>query len=338
MNALRLLMLLPIVIGFELTSAVRTPPLPQTPRMEQKPQANPAMPQLPFADRIRRTITFITVIYPTSAGVVRTLGTGFFVKLDDNHLGGDESFVYLVTNRHVVQPGINLGTPREPTEVRVRLNLKNPQGNTVSADHVISLRGVHHWYFPDDDSVDLAVVPIGPEYDIYDFLVVSSGLFATQEQIKSWSVGIGDQVIFSGFFSSFSGQRRLEPIVRQGILAMIPAEPITTTLRKQGHLYLADVHAFQGNSGSPAFVSVAGVRHGSVLVGEEFLLIGIISGYFPESAGSTAPVAPSILTGEVHDNSGIATVVPAGELMKLLMRPDLQALRDEEVARITKRL
>ena len=70
-------------------------------------------------------------------------------------------------------------------------------------------------------------------------------------------------------------------------------------------------------------------------MGERYLLIGVISGYFPESAGYTVPAA-TVLTGEVHDNSGIAAVVPAQELMKLLNRPELQSLRDQEVARLAK--
>jgi hypothetical protein len=42
--------------------------------------------------------------------------------------------------------------------------------------------------------------------------------------------------------------------------------------------------------------------------------------------------AATVLTGEVHDNSRIATVVPGYELKALLDSPRLQAQRDAVVA------
>lgn len=113
---------------------------------------------------------------------------------------------------------------------------------------------------------------------------------------------------------------------------MLPDENLDTTLHKPGRIYLADLHAFHGNSGSPVLVNVGNsAHHGGFVLGDKYLLLGLISGYFPESAGYSVPAA-TVLTGEVHDNSGIATIVPAEEISKLLNSTELQAQRDREVA------
>jgi hypothetical protein len=69
---------------------------------------------------------------------------------------------------------------------------------------------------------------------------------------------------------------------------------------------------------------------------DKYLLLGLISGYYPESVGYSVPAA-TVLTGEVHDNSGIATVVPADELKKLLDSAEIRAAQDKVVATLPKK-
>ncbi len=63
-------------------------------------------------------------------------------------------------------------------------------------------------------------------------------------------------------------------------------------------------------------VNAGGVRNSGAISPPNYLLLGVISGYYPE--GEIFSVPATVLTGEVHDNSGIATVVPAYELKALL--------------------
>jgi hypothetical protein len=184
--------------------------------------------------------------------------------------------------------------------------------------------------------VDLAIIPVAPDQKRYAFLSIPLNMIAGPELLKADQVGVGDPVIFAGFFSNFSGQTRMEPIVRQGVIAMMPEEKLDTTLHKKGRLILADLHAFHGNSGSPVFANVGGMRPGGLYPGDRYILLGVISGYYPESAAFSVPAA-TVLTGEVRDNSGIATVVPGEELIKLLNSPLVQADRDKQVAILTKK-
>jgi hypothetical protein len=205
-----------------------------------------------------------------------------------------------------------------------------------SIQEQIPLNDQMHWFFPSDESVDLAIFPIAPDQKKYAYMQIPASMIVSPEQLKSGEVGVGDPVSFAGYFSNFPGQVRMEPIVREGVIAMLPEEKLYTTLHNKGRLFLADLHAFHGNSGSPVFVNLGGFHHGTVYGGDRYLLLGLISGYYPESAGFSVPAA-TILTGEVRDNSGIATIVPGEELTKLLQSPAVQASRDNSVANLTKR-
>jgi hypothetical protein len=304
---------------------------------KQQSIATAAVSQNTFTEQLRKTVGFLRVTYRDGLNRMQVTGTCFFVYVEDKRLGENRGFTYLVTNRHMAQPGIERGVIHPVDDVFIRMNLIAPRSGNESVEEKIPMGPHLRWFFPDDDSIDLAVLQADPDQTKYDFQMIPESLLATPNQIKSFLVEPGDSVVFAGYFYQFPGQKRIEPIVRQGILAMMPDEMLSTTLQKPGQLFLADAHAFHGNSGSPLFVKLGGSRHGQVIAGENYLLIGVISGYYPEGESFSVPAA-TVLTGEVHDNSGIATVVPAQELLKVLDSTELQADRDSKIAaRITGR-
>jgi hypothetical protein len=65
---------------------------------------------------------------------------------------------------------------------------------------------------------------------------------------------------------------------------VIPDEKLDTALKKPGNLYLGDVHVFGGNSGSPLFVNLSGMRNGSLSLGTRYGLLGIVSGFYHEDS------------------------------------------------------
>jgi len=205
-----------------------------------------------------------------------------------------------------------------------------------SLEGMVFARNDLHWFFPIEDAVDLAVLPLAPDQDRFDYEAIPISGLATKEKIQSENIAPGDTVVFAGYFYQFPGQRRIQPIVRQGVLALMPDEELKTTLQKPGHLYFADAHAFHGNSGSPLFVNAGGLR-GNTVSPFSVLLLGVISGYYPEGETFSVPAA-TVLTGQVHDNSGIATVVPAYQLKALLDSREVQAARDAAVTNETKQL
>jgi hypothetical protein len=117
---------------------------------------------------------------------------------------------------------------------------------------------------------------------------------------------------------------------------MLPEEEIPTILHLPGHLYLADLHSFHGNSGSPVFINTS-ERQGGIRIGNEFTnfspyaLLGVVSGYMYETAEMQLQVA-STYYGNVGANSGITMIVPVDELKKILDGSDLSHQRDEIIA------
>ena len=311
------------------TQSLPTPP-------PQQPATSAGAPAPPTTEQIRKTVGFLMVDYRNGAVQGGVIGTCFFVAVPDKRLGENQGFVYLVTNRHVAQPGIDLGTPYQVQAVFLRMNLVTPEGGTESIQGQIPLNDQIRWFFPSDEAVDLAILPLAPDQKKIAYLPIPSSIIVSSEQVKTSEVGVGDPITFAGYFSNFPGQNRMEPIVREGVIAMVPEEKLNTTLHKQGKLFLADLHAFHGNSGSPVFVNIGGFHRGALYLGENYKLLGVISGYYPESAGFSVPAATA-LTGEVRDNSGIATIVPGEELTKLLNSHEVQANRDQQVAKLAKK-
>jgi S1-C subfamily serine protease len=301
----------------------------------QQPQSSGVQQPLSAAAQVKQTVAFLRVEYLKDGKRWQEKGTGFFVVYPDKRLGENGGFMYLVTNRHVAQPEIEKGQAYPVQRTQIRMNLRNPGQGEQSEESTLPLGGALHWYFSTDEAIDLAVLPMLPNADKYDYFGFPVTAFATSDVVKSRNVGEGDNVLFTGFFYQFPGLKKIEPIVREGILSMMPDEQMQTTLHKPGFLYLADVHVFGGNSGAPLFVNVGGYRNGIMTMGGfPYLLLGVISGYYHEETDLTLTVATTV-TGTVGGNSGIATVVPADQLKTLLDSPDLQALRDQEVSRMT---
>jgi Trypsin-like peptidase domain len=326
-----------LVVGFFYSFAllsfaqVKDSPHPASP--EPNKSAASTVQPIPTAALLKRVVAFLTLDCRDGSVAEEIRGTAFFVFYPDNRVGENRGFIYLVTNRHVAQPQLN-GHRLAIQKVSLRLNLKAPVEGRESEDGTLPVGNGVDWLFPSDAAVDLAAMSIVPDQTKYDYEPFPISLFATSEVVKGRNVAEGDAVLFSGFFYQFPGQRKIEPIVRQGILAMMPEENLTTTLGGSGRLYLADVHVFHGNSGAPMFVNVGGVRGGGLIVGGfPYLLLGVVSGYFYETEDLQLEVATT-LTGKASANSGISIVVPADELKNLLDSPAAQSQRDAEVARM----
>ena len=135
------------------------------------------------------------------------------------------------------------------------------------------------------------------------------------------AIAEGSPILLSGYFYQFPGERRFQSIVRQGILSMVPDEPMKTTTGKLGTVYLCDVHIFGGNSGSPVMVTTDWIGMGG------YHLLGVVSGYYFENENFNLEIATTI-KGTGLANSGVAMVVPVDFLKALLDTPELKGSRE----------
>ena len=283
----------------------------------------------PIVKQFKKTVIFLeTDCLVTDADGRRTviphLGTGALVSHRDPRFPNID-FNYILTNRHVARPGIEDGIPCQVLDYKVRYNLKVATANGALSE-IMSLGTAVPWFYPIDPSVDLAILPGGPDPSRYSFVDIPSSIFLTIEEAKKNQVVEGDSVLFTGLFVQFLGQVKLEPIVREGKIAMIPDEQVPTTLRTLGDIYLVDAHVFGGNSGSPMLVNLAGQRYDGLTAGYNYRLLGLISGYMQETTDFKLQAVASY-AGTVVANSGIAIVVPAQQILELLNSAPLQANR-----------
>jgi len=264
-------------------------------------------------------------------------GTGFLVGYPDSRIKrppGESQprlFPYLATNRHVIQPGIEHGAPCKIVRSFVLLNRKPDATHTSTYGETDRIDQSLKWTTSPDDSVDLAVTGIGLDESKYDHVLIPTSQFVSDDEVKNHKVVEGDPVLFAGLFvQTFNQLHTLEPIVRSGSLAMIPEESLRMTLgNKPGHVYLAEVHAFGGNSGSPMFVDSTKFA-AMIMVGTNLKLLGVISQEVFENSDLTLTVATS-MSGNITGNSGVSVVVPVSELAKLLDDPSLKAARDHQI-------
>ncbi len=151
-------------------------------------------------------------------------------------------------------------------------------------------------------------------------------MFFSKEDFAAQNMGEGAKIILSGYFYQLDGATKLEPLVREGVLSLIPDAPLNTALRKPGTVYLGEVHIFGGNSGSPVFISMEGIRPGGITLDGNYRFLGVVSGYYYEDSDFKLQIATTV-TGKQHANSGITMIVPADFLKELI-------LKDSELTRI----
>lgn len=256
---------------------------------QQQPQP-PASEAPLLIEQVKKTVVFIHGSYVENGAQKDWDGTAFFIFQPDPLLE-KKGVVWLVTNKHMLRPPA-LGGGWGPffKEITVRANTSEAapeHGHFVDAPlRVTDDAGNLLWCTDPDDSVDLALDRVGPDEKMLDVETFPTDLFATTDVFKKFKINENDEVLFAGLFAPYRGIRRNFPIVRHGKLALvtderIPVDPRNPNLTEE--LILAEVTSFGGNSGSPVFLRVGGIREGAqiVLAGYSYYLLGVMQGFFP---------------------------------------------------------
>src|SRR5271155_3219939 len=214
------------------------------------------------------------------------LGTGFFVAYPDPRGGPSYFFGYLATAKHVLRDadGSFLHT------VNVRINLKTPHGDSlvdfIKDFPVADADGTLLWYHGTNEVEEALAANCLPVADKVDFRFIPVSMFVDESILKSSDVEEGDAIYFVGLMAQFYGNKKNSPVVRHGTLALMTDEAIPSSMGPQRG-YIAEVQSWPGNSGSPVFLSLGGMRHGSILTGENLKLLGIMLGDFVNKIPAT---------------------------------------------------
>jgi len=268
---------------------------------------------------IKKCTTFIFI---EKDGQAIPNGTGFFVGVK-NEENPSTFNVYLVTAKHVLQDtkGNYLST------IIIRLNKLDGTSQLIK----IELNKNTEIFTHTDDDVDIALFNCLPDQKLFDFKFIQNDLISTNEIIVKNEIAEGDEIFFTGLFTSHVGQKRNQPIVRFGRVALISDEKIEWKEKDKPAkflgLYLLECQSYGGNSGSPVFFQLNPLRKPGQLSlgGPVIFLAGVMKGSF--LTGSEVQITETNNKIFSLQNIGIAAVTPAQKLHEILFSEKLIELR-----------
>jgi hypothetical protein len=242
---------------------------------------------------IKKSVSFVFV--PDDKGNLIAQGTGFFMGVRVN--ATEDLFnVCFVTAKHVLQNAA--GQPLSTFYLRLT---KLTGDSDVIQINTKDIRLIEHA----DPDIDLIAFPLLPDRHHIDFKFIPSDMI-TAQQVRE-----GQDVFFSGLFLSHVGQKKNQPIIRFGKVALISDEKIEWREHNQTKwldLYLLECQSFAGNSGSPVFFQAQ--------PGGPIFLAGVMKGSFMQANQiNNLNNEPGLIS---FQNIGIAAVTPASKLHDLL--------------------
>ena len=168
------------------------------------------MPFIP--DEMRKCVVYLG--YRMADGSERLAGISIFLARPVSPDRPGQSFVYIVTARHVLDSIRDKGLDI----VLVRANMKPG----TSPPMIWAETKLSDWIPHKDKSVDIAVFKVkiwSPNFDHIVFPLDSCDLSAFHESEK---ISIGEEVFIIGLFRSHYGKTKNIPIVRIGNIAAVP--------------------------------------------------------------------------------------------------------------------
>lgn len=250
--------------------------------------------------------------------VMRYRGTAFLlsVQCDDRSL--DFRPHYLVTAKHCLE--------RVQGPLFVRLNTKD--GTVVCEE----LKPKDDWYIG-ENGADVAVLRFNPPASAA-YRALPREMLITPQLLQQSHVGIGDELFVTGLFTYHHGEQRNLPVLRSGMIAAMPEEPLQdqdTGERYQA--YLAEMRSVGGGvSGSPVFIALPDDHTTTAQTDARekifrFYVLGIIRGHWDVHTRNAA-VDFDQETGQRH--VGMTIVTPIGELSTILDREDIVNAQRQE--------
>ncbi len=167
----------------------------------------------------------------------------------------------------------------------------------------------------------MAVLPWAPDKEKLQYKHCAPSLLLTSSLIDEHGVGPGDELVITGLFTERFGKGRNFPIVRTGIIAAMPGEPLfDETTGREFPAYIAEVRSIGGLSGSPVFLSLEPGRvhpkKNAVGFDRKMFLLGVIRGHWDYRTRKQVLAFSNDELSAV--NMGMALITPIEEVSKLL--------------------
>lgn len=242
-------------------------------------------------------------------------GTGFLVGVSSEKYPHNVVYIYGITNYHVaISDGYSV----------IRLNKQDGSVDVIDYD-------ILEWEW-EKGMGDVAISPIlNIDFELHKIIFVPTKMFATDQIIEDYKIGVGDDVFMVGRFMNYDGKTTNKPSVRFGNISLMPVPIKEERNRGKGKSYCLDLHSRPGYSGSPVFVyrtigsdfdSIN--KQGAALFDGIYpflCLLGIHWGQFPETWEDSRG-------NYIKGLSGMTCVTPAQRIMDLLNIPNLKKKRE----------
>ena len=192
------------------------------------------------------------------------------------HKVGDQSYPFVVTNKHVVM-GMREGA----------LSFLQRKDMLPSLGHGFRLAiqdWPQAWFGHPSADVDIAICPFAPleahikeqnGLDLF-YRYVSTEMIPTDEQAKD--LDAVESVTFIGYPNGIWDSKNLLPVARRGTTA----SPIEVDFENTPR-FLIDASVFGGSSGSPVFILNQGSyshKNGGLVAGSRLFFVGVIAAVF----------------------------------------------------------
>src|SRR5574344_1079339 len=249
---------------------------------------------------------FVEAVVPigfSSSGGVQWIGTGFLVSASLSE-SSDQSFVFLVTNKHVFQ----------------HLQVATIQITTAKGVHTINISlvnaGVNRYSTHPPPDVDVCEVLIpGQAIEIIQPLIFSFALHKhclNLQKMKASGIAEGSAAFQIGFPLGLVNQKHKEPFVRGGCISRIES-----CYSNSSPSYFCDMQTFPGSSGSPIvnkpeLISIVGTSPIKTCN-----LIGILSGHIPYEDSLISQQTGEVMM-KTQENSGLTVVFPVDTIIDVL--------------------
>jgi hypothetical protein len=273
-------------------------------------------------DAIRKCVLFL--------GIKKN---GSFVPKATAFLAAHEEFGlrigFLITAQHVISGLLTKGH-----DIWIRENLKN--GTCIEQLLPRNIIWRFHPNEPRESDVAACVVNFSNDSDVHAIpLNGPRGTLATKDVMKSMEMGIGDEVVIVGLFTSHYGIDHNVPIVRIGNLAAVQGEPVKTKYCGYMDAHLIEARSIGGLSGSPVFLMLPPVRYAMQASGDPgvhrrqtiftsgqgMFLLGLVHGHFDaEGLNDDSISEDGGSTGGI--NTGIGVVVPVEKILETINEPE----------------
>jgi len=268
-----------------------------------------------FPDHLLDAIAYLYQDEHDAISGEKSGGTAFILGVPFS--SSDKVHRYLVANSHLIENGFETARFMNVDGTAECLDLRDSWIKHPSGD-------------------DLAVTRIDESsFSELRNTIIMRDMLASEERLKEWHIGIGDDVMFIGRFSGHDGKDINVPSLRFGNISMMPSLINQGGKRNFNQLsFLIEGRSMAGYSGSPVFFynekmfssRIIDFRFGTMLLGVDW---GHID-YFGEVAEIYDTVTNSKVSHlKARFNSGMMGVVPAWKLDELLNEPGVVAERED---------